>query len=280
MIKKNICLIFHCLRDSKSLPNEIHPEMFVEKDEVENLILQLIADGFVFKLPRDALKGEKVCTFTLDDGYANNVLFLDLAKKYKIPFILFINSYNIINQSFFAWDVYVHKYKRMYPISRFDYLNFYKEFNSSECNVTIPKNYRPFSLDGLHRFLDNDYAHLGLHSHCHQPYVGDYLQVCLEDLETNREFVKKFNNHLTDEFALPCGLYTKKTISKLLKKCQYIYTTDGGGFSSQDLVVSRTSLINSNVGGELYGQIQSSFNPLKKIRRKLAIAKHSNPRFF
>jgi len=274
MKNTNLCLIFHCLKDDNSLDNDIHSEMFVHRKEVEELIIQLKKEGYVFKLPQDAKKGEKVCTFTLDDGYANNKIFLDIAKKYEIPFILFLSSYNIISQRPYLWDTFTKTEGHMYHISKFDYIKYYNEVVT---DPSLGDNYRPFIEKELHSFNDNSYAKIALHSHYHQPYVGNFLEKCEEDLNTNREYVSRFSNTLLEDFALPCGLYTKRTISILKKKCQRIYTTDGAGYKAGSRVISRISLVNPKVGGPLMDQIKSSFKLKNKLRRFVAIKKYSHP---
>ena len=60
------------------------------------LLCQLAEYKFLFCLPNATPpEAPKTCSFTFDDGYANNVQFLSLAEKHRLPFVLFVNSINM-----------------------------------------------------------------------------------------------------------------------------------------------------------------------------------------
>ena len=96
------------------------------------------------------------------------------------------------------------------------------------------------------------------------------------EIGENLSFLSGFKNALTDDFSLPCGLHTRRLTRKLLARFKRIYTIDGGGFSPQDRVINRISLINPDVGGPLRDQIQQSFSVKARLLRKAINIRYSN----
>ena len=107
--------------------------------------------------------------------------------------------------------------------------------------------------------------------------VGKYLEGrWIARSGENLSFLSGFKNALTDDFSLPCGLHTRRLTRKLLARFKRIYTIDGGGFSPQDRVINRISLINPEVGGPLRGQIKQSFSAKARLLRKAINIRYSN----
>lgn len=274
---KHICLILHCLKDSRSGQPRVNDNLFVDVKEVENLVLELKDRGFKFGIPGEIRRDDPpTCCFTFDDGYYNNHLFLPIAKKYKIPFILFVNSYNIQRQLPYLWDVKGLKEEDKWSFNRDSYLDLYREVAKNHFEELRSDSHRPFTAKELNVFLSNPFARVALHTHCHQPLVGKYSKVIENDLNKNEDFVKGFSNNLSSDFAFPCGLYTKNILKNLLNRYERVYTADGGGFSYQDKVISRVSLVAPRAEFHLMNQIERSFSLQRKILRIATVFKYSN----
>ncbi len=270
---QHICLLFHSLREGGIAP-AIHPELSVELSQVETLILQLKEEGFHFCLPWEGAGQKKTCSITFDDGYFNNTLFLSLAEKYHIPFIIFVSTFNVVSQMPFIWDIMKLKGIDDWGFARKNYLDMYEQFKPHDFESLMQFSHRPFTSEELLSFSVNPNVYLGLHTHSHQPLVGDYVDHVDWELDTNLEYLKAFKNILPKDVALPNGMYTQETIKKLRRRFDRIYTIQGGGFSLGASIINRISLINPHFGGDLMLQITKSFSFKRKILRNLKNVKY------
>jgi len=278
---ENLCLVIHCIQNGERQEPRTHRELFIQRDDIEELILSLKMDGYSFALPFDAENSDApVCSLTFDDGYFNNSYFLELAEKHSVPFVLFLTSYNIIHQVPFIWDIWEATRKTSWRISSSDYLKLYESLSSDEKNLLKTDSHRPFTLDELKAFAAHPMACLALHGHTHQPTVGKYLKGMDAEIDNNISFLAKFENASIEDFSLPCGLYTGNIKRKLLKRVKRIYTIDGGGFSIGESVIHRISLINPDVGGPLRDQIRRSFSMKSRLLRKAVNIRYANSLFY
>lgn len=272
----NLCLLVHCLRSDT--PCSVNRELFIDPEDLEDLVINLQKQGYRFVLPTaEAPQGAPICSFTFDDGYFNNRLFLNLAEKYNIPFILFVVSYNISHEIPFIWDIWNATRKEKWRFSSVDYENFYDNLGKAEKNLLYNDAYRPFTECELEKFASHPLVHLGLHTHTHQPLVGRFAAGMDLEVTKNLSFLKRFPQVLEGDLSLPCGLYTHATQKMLLKRFQRIYTIDGGGVFPSDRIIHRISLVNPEIGGPLVAQIARSFRWKTRLRRKLANIRYSHP---
>lgn len=278
---ENLCLVIHCIQDGERQEPRTHRELFIQRDDIEELILSLKMEGYNFALPFDAENSDApVCSLTFDDGYFNNSYFLELAEKHSVPFILFLTSYNIIHQVPFIWDIWEATRTTNWHISSYNYTKLYDSLSIDEKNLLKVDSHRPFTLDELKVFASHPMVCLALHGHTHQPTVGKYLKGMDAEIASNISLLAKFKNASIEDFSLPCGLYTSNMKRKLLKRVKRIYTIDGGGFSLGERVIHRISLINPDVGGPLRDQIRRSFSLKSRLLRKVVNIRYSNSLFY
>lgn len=279
-IPEKICLLIHCLYNDDSPKIISHPELFIHISEVEKLFDYLKNQGYKFCLPEDSgkIKG-KTCSMTFDDGYFNNQLFLPLAEKYKIPFILFVNSLNILEQKPFIWDVDYQLRSSDVILSR-NYSESYKTLNIiSSSSLMSNSNHKPFSIDEFREFSSNSFTYLGLHTHSHQILINKYHFNINQELELNSNFLSSYPSFLKKDLALPCGLVSKSVLSRLNTIYDRIYTIDGGSSNPsmycKKSKISRISLVNPLLNGDLLDQIVKSNTIKSKIKRKLVNFRYS-----
>jgi hypothetical protein len=279
-IPKKICLLIHCLYNNDSPKIISHPELFIHTSEVEKLFEYLKNQGYKFCLPEDSGKIEgKTCSMTFDDGYFNNQLFLPIAEKYKIPFILFVNSLNILEQKPFIWDVDYQTSSRDVILSR-NYSESYKTLNTIHSSSLMSNsNHKPFSIDEFTEFSSNSFTFLGLHTHSHQILINKYHLNIYQDLELNSIFLSNYPSFLKKDLALPCGLVSKSILNRLNTLYDRIYTIDGGSsdpsVNRKKSTISRISLVNPLLNGDLVDQIVKSNTIKSKMRRKLVNFRYS-----
>ena len=273
----HLCLLAHGLTVPSSGPPLAHPELFIPLADVDELLGQLADEHFQFVLPGDAApEARRTCSFTFDDGYANNALFLTLAAKYALPFVLFVSSINIAEQLPFLWDAASLARTRWRHWAD-DYRQAYRDLDPHAARRLLgDENHRPFTPEELRAFSGDRWTHLALHTHSHQPLVGRFLARAAQELEENVRFLSQFPRVLLRDLALPCGLYTPLTARRLLNGLvDRIYTTVGGGATRAGPIVHRISLISPGIGGSLMSQIETSFSWKVKLRRQIAIFRYS-----
>jgi hypothetical protein len=273
----NICLCLHCIK-AESMPEpRAHRELFIGLADLEELILSLKAEGYRFTLPGDADKADgPVCSLTFDDGYFNSSLFVETAEKHAIPFILFVTSYNVIHRVPFIWDIWEASRAQSWPVSSVDYGKLYGSLEQAEKDLLNNGTHRPLTAEEMGDLSAHPLVHFAPHGHTHQPMVGPYIEHFDQEIGENLSFLSGFKNALTDDFSLPCGLHTRRLTRKLLARFKRIYTIDGGGFSPQDRIINRISLINPEVGGPLRDQIRQSFSAKARLLRKAINIRYSN----
>lgn len=274
----NLCLLVHCLQSDTS--SSVNRKLFIDPKDLEELVINLQKKGYQFAIPTaETLKEAPTCSFTFDDGYFNNRLFLKIAEKYNIPFILFVASYNISHEIPFIWDIWSATRKEKWRFSSIDYENFYDNLSESEKQLFYNDAYRPFTKPELEKFAAHPLVYLALHTHTHQPLVGKFAERVDSEVAENLSFLKHFPQVLQGDLSLPCGFSTRAIQKKLLKTFQRIYTINGGSFLPTDRVINRISLINPEFGGDLMSQIERSFRWRVRIKRKIVNFRYSNSIF-
>jgi hypothetical protein len=269
---KNLCLLFHGLK----LPSEqplVHKELFVNITDCEHLIKNLLDQGYQFTLPdTQAISSTKQCSITFDDGYECVSHFDYISKKYSIPYIIFVNTYNVIKSIPFIWDIWGLIGRGHLNPSSNKYKNLYQEiltnpnFSSSVKTLSEHPLHKPFSEKTLLKILENPLAHVAPHTHYHQPLIN-YTEEEKLDLQENLKLLESFPQVMNKDLSLPCGIHSRKTLRKLSKNFDKIYTIEGGSFSPNQKVINRISLLNPEVGGSLIHQIKRSFSLKLRIRR-------------
>ncbi len=278
---KNICLLFHCIADDSEPVRGPHPELFIKKNDLRKMIEELLSRGYAFSLPWKMRLDKPNCVVTFDDGYFNNTKFLDLSKEYGIPFILFLNSYNIIEGKPFIWDIWEENLKSVFPYARIKTKELYAKYGHEKYYDSINSDSRrPFTLTELRDFAGQDNIHLGLHTHTHQPLVSRFAEEWEAEIQQNKQFFTDHGLDFVNELSLPTGIYTRDAITWTRDRFQRIYTINGGTFSSGAQIIDRISLISCKMGGSLIEQIDRSIAPdvlsrIRKLRSRLRKMKYA-----
>jgi peptidoglycan/xylan/chitin deacetylase (PgdA/CDA1 family) len=267
----------HGIGHAKDPEPKAHRELFISSGALEELIRSLKNEGYRFKLPMNAgALGVPTCCITFDDGYYNNRHFLETAEQHAIPFILFLNSYNVLQRIPFIWDIWEATRAKRWSVSSVNYQALYESLSPDERELLNNDTHRPFTPEELTVFASHPLVHLAPHGHTHQPLVGKYGAKTDQEIDANLKFLGTFKSVLPHDFSMPCGLYTKGLKKKLLTRFKRIYTIDGGGFYPEDRIISRISLINPEYGGPLREQIQQSFGFKKRTIKKVLNFRYSN----
>jgi peptidoglycan/xylan/chitin deacetylase (PgdA/CDA1 family) len=111
--EKNRLLIFyfHGLYESlnqKQL-NHIDPQNNMTVLQFIDFIEYFLHHKYNFIVPEDLSNGLKedqsYAMLTFDDGYFNNILVLEILRRYNIPAVLFITTNNVKENKSYWWDI-------------------------------------------------------------------------------------------------------------------------------------------------------------------------------
>lgn len=270
--KINISILFHGIEYDKH-KSEINKEMFIDIVEIKKLIIFLKKKNFKFTFCNEFIDSEKTCSISFDDGYSGVREFNDFSLEHSIPYTLFLNSYNIINNLPFIWDLYKLQNKKNY-----NFLSDYKEnYNLIDKKIISSlkekKIYMPLNTDDILRFDKNSLAKFSLHTHFHQVLLGNFFKKYDEEIIKNIEFLVNFSKSDVRSIALPCGLYDANLINKLQNDFDKIFTINGG-VARNKKIVNRISLVNP-LKISLLDQIEYFISNKFIIKRYLVNKKYS-----
>ena len=270
--KINISILFHGV-EYNDYKAEINKEMFIDINEIEKLIKFLLKKNFRFLFCNEKINSPKTCSLSFDDGYSGIKKFNEFSKKYSIPYTIFLNSHNILNNLPFIWDIYKYTYGK-----NFDFLSDYKKEYSkiSPKVVSKIKNnkiYMPLALEDLSELDKNSLVKFSLHTHYHQVLMGNNFQKYNEEIAKNKSFLENFKNSDSKSIALPCGFYDRKLLEKLNKDFDKIFTINGG-IAKNKKVVNRISLLNTE-NTSLLDQIEYFKSNFYIFKRYLVNKKYS-----
>ena len=256
---ENICLLFHGIRKRSVRSDDlVNPDLFVEYEKLDELFEQLVSIGYKFVLPGDLSKEKKyLCSITFDDGYYNNSYFLPLSKKYKIPFVIFIASYNVINAHPFIWDLYKKFQRGILPVGK-NYEELYLEFSGDQVNSLLDDNHRPFKLCELETLSKEKLVFFSNHTHTRTPFFNLNNQFFIDEIRQCGNFLSKFSNYLREDFAFPNGVFQKIGLLHTMSRFSRVHTIRGGRGISRKGMIHRISLISESSYIPLITQIEKS----------------------
>lgn len=275
MKKEHLCLAFHAMREDIATP-EINSNLFISVSEMDHLMGRLQGLGYKFVLPEERDKFDKTCSVTFDDGYANNALFLKIAEKYSIPFVVFLSGINIEKGLPFLWDLKESEKNNHWSWKKDDYERQYLLVQTSTIDkLRSSEHYRPFTLKELTDLSKSSLFFISNHTFSHTPFSSSYSRNFKQEIDFCKEYFKNFKNYLSEDIALPCGLFTLGWMEELKKNFKRIYTINEGVSKIEGQVIHRVSLESPLVAGDLLAQIEKSMKPKRYLKKKLSMLRHS-----
>ncbi|NCN08291.1 MAG: polysaccharide deacetylase family protein [Leptospira sp.] len=270
----NLCILFHCLYKKEFGQPLVNKNLFVDVNELKEFCVKLKNEGYNFCLPETALPDRKNCILTFDDGYKNNMLFLEIAYELEIPFIIFIAPYYISNQLPYIWDL-VEYCNLKFHYWKEDYVSFFNNFTHNIDELRKSNLHKPMSLEDISEMKKSKYANFAFHTDIHQPMVKYGEQYFDREFKESKKFFDIYIKNYLNHFAFPNGLYTSKSLLRAIKTYDYIYTIFPGEFKLNEQIIPRFSLINSRYGS-LISQVNSKLNWLKVTYMQLKAYQYSN----
>ena len=258
-----LCLLFHCLCESYDEVPQYGQELYVSVADMRLMMDQLLDRGYRFSTAEDP--SDKTVAITFDDGYYNNLLFSELSRSYKIPYVIFVSAYYISSGEAFPW--LSDNGKNYSQIHEFDYYRHFAGETTKQVTASPGPVERPMTFTELEALTNSDAAEVGCHGYYHQPlskkfegYLDQEQELALSVLHENLGVRPRY-------YGLANGMYTKNVVRELLKSFDRVYTVEGRPYDHGDRVVHRLSLINPNLGGPLVDQIDRHTGRLRQIKR-------------
>jgi peptidoglycan/xylan/chitin deacetylase (PgdA/CDA1 family) len=181
-----LVLLSHSLFESKAeaMSGLINPLETLTVERLREIIDHLLTTGYTFpdpyRISELSIEG-KYALLTVDDGYYNNVRWLDVMKEFQVPAIFFVCTSHIQSGNAFFWDVLwrermsrraalpkihaeIEWLKSLPHQAREDYL--VNEFGA-QCLESVGDFDRPFRPAELHEFACAYGVYLGAHTRHH-----------------------------------------------------------------------------------------------------------------
>lgn len=106
-----ICFLFHSLFESEEQISSgvMHPQERLTPSALRVVLEHLLEHGYRFVSMADIVGGSlhsgRYAHITLDDGYANNLVLVELLHTYRVPATLFVSTNHVDQGKSFWWDV-------------------------------------------------------------------------------------------------------------------------------------------------------------------------------
>ena len=180
--------------------------------DLEKIIVTLISNGYKFKKFSELNGAESEICITFDDGYANNLLLIELAKKFKIPFTIFVCGRFIEEAKMFWWDVQ-HNIAPMTRLSKMKKNTsaeaLWRDISVQHSDSLISEINRALSMEELAALSGSPFFEIGCHTYSHT--IGNKINNALfrKDVELSIEFIEKVTGQRPRCFAFPDGDYIR-----------------------------------------------------------------------
>ena len=263
-LPQHIVLTFHCVRKDGSPPPSVFPELHIPERELEELVLQLRERNYRFCWPSEASKflgsDVRTCSITFDDGYANNLLFLRIAEKYSIPFMVFVASFNISDQKPFIWDYMAHAGEK-WDFRSDSYSDLYGGMRPEIVERLMTETYRPMRSDELAKLAASPLVKIGLHSDIHQPFLSERVDFFEEETNRNIEFLNSLSIRTSiQDFAFPNGLFSAAALAWAKLRFERVFTIDPEPRIGKSNVIGRISVIHLPGTRSLMAQVERGYS--------------------
>jgi peptidoglycan/xylan/chitin deacetylase (PgdA/CDA1 family) len=218
---------FHGLFESveqKKL-NHIDPQNNMTVIQFIEFIEYFLAHKYKFIIPEDLhtdLKSDvPYAMITFDDGYFNNMLAIEIMKKYSIPAVFFITTKNVKENLSFWWDI-IFKYRAKQGINieaiRREQRSL-KGFKHPTIESYIVQNFgieafkpwsdfdRPFNENEVRNISKSPYVSIGNHTHNHSILTNYNREEIKEELSESNNILLDMIGKLPITTAFPNGNY-------------------------------------------------------------------------
>jgi len=224
---------FHGLYES-STQKDIHhidPQKNMTVNQFDEFVDYFLSHHYIFLKPEDLLTDlkmeNKYAMITFDDGYFNNMLALDVLKKYSIPSVFFITANNVIINRSFWWDI-VYKYRFKQGLSELKIQHeqeLLKQLKHEAIDKYILENFgsdsfkpwsdidRPLTEKEVKLLANNPYAVIGNHTFNHAILPNYNKEEMTDEISRSNTFLKNLTGITPTSIAFPNGNFNKISLN-------------------------------------------------------------------
>ncbi len=220
---------FHGLYET-SAKKELHhidPQKNMTVNQFDEFVDYFLSHHYIFLKPEDLLAelntGNKYVMITFDDGYYNNLLALDILKKYNIPSVFFITANNVITNSSFWWDiVYKYRFKQGVNELKIQYeQDLLKQLKHEAIDKYILENFgsdsfkpwsdidRPLTEMEVKILANSPFSVIGNHTFNHAILPNYNKEEMTDEISRSNKFLKNLTGKTPISIAFPNGNFNK-----------------------------------------------------------------------
>lgn len=230
---KLLIFYFHGLYESLKQKDLHHadPQNNITVSQFSEFIEYFLNHKYHFIKPEDLLKplqpNHRYVMITFDDGYFNNMLAIDVLKKYKIPAAFFLSAYHIKGGKSYWWDIiYKYRYKQGYSLTnirneqqklkklKWNEIDAYieKEFGSGAHNPWSDID-RPFTESEVKSIAQNNLVSIGNHTLHHAVLTNYKDEEIMKEINCCSEYIEDITGIRPVAIAFPNGNFNENILS-------------------------------------------------------------------
>ncbi len=224
-----LVFFFHSLYKSfeqKNL-NHIDPQRNMTVDQFDEFVDYFLNYDYKFVKPEELLEGLQLdhhyIMITFDDGYFNNLLAIEVLRKFNIPAVFFLTARNIADNRPFWWDiVYKYRYKQGCSLEKIrKEQNYLKLLKYNIIEDYIVKNFgldsfvpwsdidRPLNESELKSLAKVPFAAIGNHTNNHSILTNCSRTEIKEEFVESNKFLASVTGTFPISTAFPNGHFNQ-----------------------------------------------------------------------
>lgn len=229
--ENNQLLVFYFHGLYKSLEqrdlNHIDPQSNMTVNQFSDFLDYFLNHNYNFINPEELLAGPKLdrryAMITFDDGYFNNLLAIDVLRKYKTPAVFFITPKNIIENRSFWWDIiFKYRFNKGNSLKKIQNEQAYlKQFKNAYIDDYITKNFgiksfipwsdidRPLTVQEVKTLIEFPLAEIGNHTYNHSILTNCTRNEIEEEYMASNKFLASLTGSIPISTAFPNGYYNQ-----------------------------------------------------------------------
>jgi peptidoglycan/xylan/chitin deacetylase (PgdA/CDA1 family) len=233
--ENNQLLVFYFHGLYKSLEqrdlNHIDPQSNMTVNQFSDFLDYFLNHNYSFINSEELLAGPRLdgryAMVTFDDGYFNNLLAIDVLRKFRIPAVFFITAKNIIENRSFWWDIiFKYRFKHGNSLKKIQNEQTYlKQFKDEYIDDYIIKNFgikafipwsdidRPLTEPEVGTLKEFSLAEIGNHTYNHSILTNCSRNEIEEEYNASNKFLASLTGSIPISTAFPNGYYNQLVLS-------------------------------------------------------------------
>lgn len=199
--------------------------------QFEAFVEHFLDKKYAFVTQQEILSGlspeKRYAYITFDDGYFNNVLALDILKKFRVPATFFISTNHILQQKCFWWDVLAReRWKQGMSLQKIGQeQNSLKSRQNHEIEKYVTDLFgakafapigdvdRPLTVDELKHLSRQPFVEIGNHTSNHAILPNYPYESAKAEMAQAQEHLKAVTGITPIAVSYPNGSYSAETLA-------------------------------------------------------------------